>query len=365
MKNLLIMFMMSLCVSVSAQNQWQDLYLADDVTAIAINSNSMAAFSLGQYYLSPVKINPEWSARSLPINEAVQKAEFVGDELFVLFINRDLYRLSQGIWDLVLTDVLGISANTGHLFSWNQNWLYEYNDTGWEYQLMFPGLTYVAGGNTVVATSIDYNMYQGFRPNALNFLKEVELEIKEIVLSKEEYLYVGSVIGLAAYHLSPLDACYIYDHILTAGEFRSAVFFQGRAYVAGVLGSKGVIFEAQDLSNITWFPGPIQQLRANDFALLALSTNGLHLSLNGSSALKERINLSKVSFQVAPNPIEESSLFLSSEIQTGAKVINSSGQEVSYIFIKKGINKYNVAGWPAGVYLILANQSERASFIIK
>ena len=366
----LFALVMSLSVSTtSAQSDWLDLYTPEPISAVAINDTEMAIFGLGQYYVSAVNNSPQWSTRTLPINEQVMAAEFVADELFVLFSGGNLYRLNTGVWDLVLTQVNGISHNSGHLFAWDPYWIHEYNDSGWQYQVSFSGANYVAGGNTTIVAA-DFSMYQGVRPDALSFLKEYDMQVKEIVITDDNYIYVGTAIGnLAAYHLSPINACYIYDHVLTTGALNSAACFEGNIYVAGRLGTKGVIFDAEDMSRIEWWPeAEILKLRASNAGMLALSAEALHLKLSTSTssgnlltAISEKL---ENSLQVAPNPIENGQLRLVAKNATEAQVLALDGRQVSYMFIQEGVNIFNVQDWRPGMYVI-SSPKGTAKFLIK
>ncbi|MDX9697823.1 MAG: T9SS type A sorting domain-containing protein [Bacteroidales bacterium] len=355
-------------VSVNAQSGWLDLYTPETITAITINDTEMAIFGLGQYYVSPVSSSPEWSARVLPLNEQVMAAEFVADELFVLFTSGNLYRLNTGIWDLVLTEINGISQNSGHLFAWSADWIFEYNDSGWQYQVTFDEATYVAGGNTTIV-STNFIMYQGVRPDELFFLKDLDMTVKEILITYDQYIYVGKVTGdLAAYHISPLNFSYIYDHILTNGVLNSAAQFNGNIYVAGRLGGQGVIFDAQDMSRIDWWPEEIIELRASDAGMLALGIDALHLKLGTSTSSGQLLTGSDEQYgsllEVLPNPIEEGKLRLVSEDKTEAQIISLDGRQISRVFIEEGVNIFNVQDLRSGMYII-SSPKGTAKFLIK
>ena len=365
--SVLFALVMSFNVStIFAQSGWLDVYIPEPISTIAINDTEMAIFGLGQYYVSPVSSSLQWTARILPVNEQVIAAEFVADQLFVLFASENLYALTDGTWDLVLSDILGISQNSNHLFAWSADWIFDYNDGAWQYQVPLPGATYVAGGNTTIV-STDFTMYQGPRPDQLSFLKEFDMNIREIMITAEEYIYVGTVIGnLAAYHVSPINACYAYDHVLTSGSLNSAAEFHGNIYVAGRLGDKGVIFEAHDISHIDWWPEEILQLRASEAGMLALGVDALHLKLGSTTTgqlLTANTEKYKGSLQVVPNPIQSGLRILATQSME-AQLLTLDGRQGDYLYIKEGTNIFDVSNLPAGVYIV-SSPHGTTKFLIK
>lgn len=371
MKNLyafLLAVMMSFSANtVSAQAGWVDLYVPESISTIAIDDSMMAIFGLNQYYVSPMSSSIEWTAHALPLSEIVVAAEFVGDELFVLFSGHDLYVFKDSNWSLALSDINGISQNSGHLFVWSSEWINEYNESGWQCQIPFPAATYVAGGSSVIAAN-DYSMYQGASLEQLSFLKEFEMDIKEILLTADEYIYVGKAVGnMASYHISPIEASYAYDHILTTGVFNSVAQFNNNIYVAGRIGVKGVIFDAHDMSQIDWFPEEIVHMRASRKAMLALGIEALHMKLDANTSIDnyfEDTELSGCNLQVAPNPIEAGKLRVIATEKTQVQVLTMDGRQVSQMFFVEGVNLVNVQDWKSGMYII-SSLKGAVKFLIK
>lgn len=354
-------------ITVSAQTDWININTPEALSAIAINDTVMVIFGLSQYYESPVSSVMEWTTHSLPISEMVVSAEFVGDDLYVLFDGGDLYVLKDSVWNFVLSNIKGISQNSERMFAWSSEWINEFNESGLLYQVPFSAATYVACGSSVIVSD-DYVMFQGDSLNQLSFLKEFDMSINEIFVTEDQYLYLGKVTGnLAAYHISPIDVSYKYDHILTEGELNSAALYNGNIYLAGRLGAKGVIFDAHDMSRIDWFSEEIVRMRASNKAIIAMGIESLHMKLNtytGSVRAIEDAELQGSMFQVTPNPIEAGMLRIIAKEKTQAQVLSIEGRQVSQIVIEEGINNVNVQGWKSGMYLVSSPKGS-VKFIIK
>jgi hypothetical protein len=369
MKNLvfIIIAMMSFMnVSVA---QWSEISFSNSIEAVTFSEAEVFVFMEGQYNVMATPLNSvyPWNPNDLPESGLVKAAEFTNN-LFVLFKNGNLYEKIDANWQLILENVNGISSANNLLFAWTNLYAFEYDDGLWTYQEHIPGVTYIAGGNTIFVAA-NQSLYQGPRLDQLTLLKE-NLNINiihEINIFNDEYVYTGQAIGgFAAYYKSPVHACFAYENILTVGSLESSCMWNGNILIAGSLGARGVIFDGNDMGRMNFFSQTISSIKNNSHSVVAIAGNKIYYQSNENYSLTKVDEKKEQSLKVAPNPVENK-LRLFSEKELEAQVFVLNGQQVAHLFIKEGNNEFQIQGWRPGVYLLrpIKSQEQSIKFVIK
>ena len=360
---MLLLAMLLVGVSVNSQN-FVSSALPQDATTITVSDSHVYAFVPGFLYYAPIAKILEWQGLDVvPSSSPAISAGFFEDILFVLLQNKQLYSFVNNTWTLEKEGIDGMSVNDYGLFAWNNEKIFQYRAI-WLTELNCSNVNYVAAVNREIIVIVANEIFHGSILENLTSFGIAEINIAKYIIGNNYYAYVGTDVmnGYAAYHISPSGICVPVNHILTPGFLGDVAEYDDKIYIAGRLGSKGVVFDAQDMSNINFFDEEILGICANDHALIAWDNKSLHMSINAVAAAREQ-KITSNCFSLITNPVSDFLQITSTE-KIFVEIISLDGKKMGGFNLISGVNQIDVSAFPIGIYFI-SSYKGATKFVVK
>lgn len=364
---LFILLVMSLTsVSANAQN-FVSSALPQDATTITVSESHVYAFVPGFLYYAPIAKVLKWQGLdTLPSSSPAVNAGFLEDKLFVLLQNNNLYSFVNGIWTLEKEGISGMAVNNHGVFAWNENNLFQYNYYSWIAEVECFNIRDVAVNGSQIFIVSGHEIYYGPTLNDLILFGETKIDIEKYLLTPYYYAYIGTyeVSDYAAYYISPLGVCAVPEaHVLTQGRLNDAAEYQGKVFISGFLGNKGVIFDAYDMSNINFFDESILGICSNDNTLIAWDTQSLYLSIDATASIQKQ-NINTNGFSLITNPVDDVLQVVSKE-EIFLEIISLDGKKMGSVMLKTGLNQIDVSAFPVGTYILSSSRGATKFVVVK
>ncbi len=342
---------------------WTQYPTPASATSLTLTSSAVYIFTTDRYYVASLPLpqntaNVQWAEMLIPGSGSIKNSFAASTgEVFALRENGDLYKLQAGQWTIETSDIQNMSVGQDRFFFWSQNVVNEWNH-GICTSVLFQGAKAVTYNlDNVFVFDENRKYWQGPDLGNLQSMEELaDMNFSEAAMFGDTYVTVGEVVGgLAAWFQSPVNVCYKYTHILTAGNLNSVTAVSDTAWVAGWLGNKGCIFNTHDLASIEFFPETIWQIRSNaNQTVAAVSTNVLYVRGGTASlvSVSKTPKLNSETIKVSPNPITNGQLRLFSDGQYEKNLLTAEGKLVARLQIETGENIFSLNNLPCGVYVI-------------
>jgi len=358
-KNLFLIIALMLLISVGNNTlaQWAEYQApANNISCMAMNEGKILLFAENCYYVAGLPAKPLiWSQMPVPGNGPITAGLIMSDDkVFALRPNGDLWILENTVWSVFFPNISGVSGvKENEFFFYSGNIIFHYANGEVEQAPFFENIKSIAFNNSNIMVFGEDKIYSGPDIHSLQLVQSLNNFVPiEAAMSEEEYVFVGAATGgLAAWHQAQIEQCALFTHVLTRGTLNSVAFSADTAFVGGVIGNKGVLFNTLDMSSLLILPKPILSVRANEAYVAAVSSDKLYLkektvetSLSSATSAISQLTL-------ITNPVQNGILRINASREMSAIISDLSGRQMKSLLLKKGLNEINVSGLVAGVYL--------------
>jgi len=139
---------------------------------------------------------------------------------------------------------------------------------------------------------------------------------------------------------------------MTPGMLNTCTSIGDTIWAAGSLGTKGCIFNTEDLSSIEIFPQSITQIRSDADQNLLVAIDCVNsIYLRGGSTINSVSRIEDRHF-VKINSVADDYLLFSSEVSGEYQIVTSTGATLRRIMVHEGNNKLSISELKPGVYFL-------------